>query len=107
MPPSRSPKKTWGKSAAPYKKNSFVPSDETLDGEADEEYRSRAESDPYTHYVLKTGKHREKTLKKIHEEGDPGYIRLMLTNPKACKDSDDDHIVKKGLLHWLSESRAR
>jgi hypothetical protein len=27
----------------------------------------------------------------------------MLTNPKACKDSEDDHIVEKGLVHWESE----
>jgi hypothetical protein len=87
----------------PYKKGSFIPSQESLDGEVDEEDRTRAESDPYTHYMLKTGKHRGKTRKQIHDEGDPGYIRWMHTNPKACKDSDDDHIVKKGLVHWESE----
>jgi hypothetical protein len=65
MPAFRSPKKTWGQSAAPYKKGSFIPSQESLDGEADEEYRTRAKSDPYTHYILKTGKRRGKTLKQV------------------------------------------
>jgi hypothetical protein len=102
MPAFRSPKKTWGQSAAPYKRNGFIASQESLDEGVDEEYRSRAERDPYTHYVLKTGKQKGKTLKQIHEEGDASYVRWMLTNPKACKDSDDGHNVKKGLLHWQS-----
>ncbi|KAI4701383.1 hypothetical protein J4E81_003123 [Alternaria sp. BMP 2799] len=100
MPPYRTPKKAWGNSSNPNK-NSFVPAKETLDNEANEEYRNRAVNDPYTHYILKTGKHRGKTLKQVHEEGrNEGYLNWMLRTPKACKDLDGEHVVKKGLLYW-------
>jgi hypothetical protein len=60
------------------------------------------ESDPYEKYHLKTGKHRSHTLKELNSMNQCGYLKWMLTNSKACKDVDDDHIVKKGLLQWAS-----
>jgi hypothetical protein len=104
MPPVRNPRKTGGQSSGPYKRTSgsFIPANETLDGKVNEEYRNRAESYPYTHYILKTGKYNTKTLKQVPVKSDSGYLRWMLTNPKACKDSNDDHVDKKGLVHWQS-----
>jgi hypothetical protein len=92
--------KNMATSSTPYKKGNFIASQRSLDGEVDKEYRTRAESDSYTHYVLKTGKYRGKILKQVNEEGDLGYLRWMLMDPKGCKNSSYDHIVKKGILHW-------
>lgn len=84
----------------PYNKNSFIPFKETLDDEVNQEYRTRAANDPYTHYILKTGKHKGKTLKQVHEQdNDHGYLNWMLTKPKACAGLDEDHIMKKAILH--------
>ncbi|CAA9964437.1 hypothetical protein CFE70_010513 [Pyrenophora teres f. teres 0-1] len=106
MPPFRSSARSSGQPRTPYKKNNFVPANETLDGETNEEYRTRAESDPYTHYILKTGKHRGKTIKQVHESDcDKSYLNWMLTNPKACKDLNEDHIVRRAVVHWDSEAK--
>ncbi|KAI2477999.1 hypothetical protein Ptr902_10682 [Pyrenophora tritici-repentis] len=91
----------------PYNKNKFEPEKETLDGGTNEEYCARAESDPYTHYILKTGKYKGKTIKQIHEQvSEKGnYLTWMLTNAKACKDLDEGHIVRRAIVHWDSEAK--
>lgn len=105
MPPQRSPKKAWFKPAGKVSGKTgkyFDPGQEGIDEDADEAQRAFVQEDPYHRYRLKTGKHRNHTLKHVNDIPDHGYLEWMLTKPKACRDVDDEHIVKKGLLQWVA-----
>ncbi|KAF2831487.1 hypothetical protein CC86DRAFT_342330 [Ophiobolus disseminans] len=80
--------------------NRVDPTLEGIDEDVDEAQRTLIEENPYHRYQLKTGKHRGHTLKHVNDVQDLGYLGWMLGKPKACRDVDDSHIVKKGLLQW-------
>lgn len=97
MPPERTPAgKHTGRPTGPLN-SAFVPSLEGLDGVASGE-AARINLDPYRRYVLKTGKNWGLTMKDIADvKKDLGYLRWMVTSPKARKDIGDDHVVRRAI----------
>ena len=102
MPPERTQKTVYSQSTNPISRSTdYDPFAEYLHNEASEAGQI-IKNDPYRRYLLKTGKHSGRTVKQMNDDRTDderfGYLLWMLTNEKANRGDDDEHIVRRALL---------